>query len=196
MPTDDTRPDSLPWRQLLTKARVALGPYTDRGDVAADSAYAALRAALAAAPATDRERLGLRAADAALALPHRDDGQPCGCDSCMDYAAEDEGVAWHRLSPERRITLRVLDSGDERLSPLRLTIREHEAAAEPGAGEGLDVETLAEAWHDEHRGEYPGARGLIAVEWRYLTDAERDSERRTAARVLARLHAALEGEPR
>lgn len=73
------------------------------------------------------------AADRALAVAHRDDDRPCGCDSCMDYGAEDEGVAWDRLTPARRIAIRVLDSGDDRLAPLATAIRENLAATEPPA---------------------------------------------------------------
>lgn len=67
-------------------------------------------------------------ADRALAVEHREDDQPCGCDDCMSYGAEDEGFDWYRLRPERRIALRVLDSGDDRLAPLAQTICEHEEA--------------------------------------------------------------------
>ncbi len=82
------------------------------------------------------ERPDFMAADRALAVTHREDDQPCGCDDCMSYGAEDSGFDWYKVAPARRIVLRVLDSGDERLAPIATAFREHEEAA---AEEGLDV---------------------------------------------------------
>lgn len=70
------------------------------------------------------------AADRALAVEHREDDQPCGCDECMSYGAEDEGFDWYKVSPARRIVLRVLDSGDDRLAPIATAFREHERESE------------------------------------------------------------------
>ncbi len=86
----------------------------------------------------------------ALALPHRLDDKLCGCDSCMDYAGEDEGFAWDRLPPASRIILRVLDSGDDRFEPIRAAIREHDIDPTPPASavpetRDLDVDRLARA---------------------------------------------------
>ena len=68
------------------------------------------------------------AVDRLLAVEHREDDQACGCDECMSYGAEEMGADWYRLTPARRIALRVLDSGDDRLAALAVTIREHEEA--------------------------------------------------------------------
>ena len=67
----------------------------------------------------------IRNGDRALTPPHRDDDKLCGCDSCMEYWAEDEGVNWSRLIPQRRVALRVMDSGDDRLEPLRTAFVEN-----------------------------------------------------------------------
>lgn len=97
------------------------GPQVGNFILEADARWvAAVRNGAAASP--------LDAADRALAVPHREDDEACGCDDCMDYGAEDVGAAWHRLTPARRIALRVLDSGDDRFAPIVRAIREHDAA--------------------------------------------------------------------
>ncbi len=79
-------------------------------------------------PADSAAPVDWGAIDRLLAVSHREEDEPCACDSCMDYGAEEAGADWYRLSPERRIALRVLDSGDDRLAPLATTIREHDEA--------------------------------------------------------------------
>lgn len=71
------------------------------------------------------------AIDRILAVPHREDDQPCACDECMSYGAEEAGADWYRLSPVRRIALRVLDSDDDRLAPLRDVIHENVNDGDP-----------------------------------------------------------------
>ncbi len=89
------------------------------------------------AASLDAARASFMAADRALAVAHREDDQPCGCDNCMSYGAEDEGFDWYKIAPARRIVLRALDSGDDRLAPLAVAFREHEeAVALEATGEG------------------------------------------------------------
>lgn len=38
------------------------------------------------------EALDLAAIDRLLAVEHREDDQPCSCDECMEYGAEDAGA--------------------------------------------------------------------------------------------------------
>jgi hypothetical protein len=84
------------------------------------------------------DQFSLDTADRALAVPHREDDRPCGCDSCMDYGAEDEGFDWTRIPPANRIAIRVLDSGDDRFALLVTALREHAEAAAPASSAGLD----------------------------------------------------------
>ena len=70
----------------------------------------------------------LASVDRALAVLHREDDKPCGCDGCMSYGAEDEGFNWDKMAPARRIAIRILDSGDDRFAPIVTAIREHDAA--------------------------------------------------------------------
>lgn len=91
------------------------------------------------------DRPDFAAADRALAVPHREDDQACGCDVCMDYGAEDNGADWSRFPAANRIVIRALDSGDERLAPLAEAFRDHETA-----DLAADAEWLAERLHDTY----------------------------------------------
>ncbi|MEK0431475.1 MAG: hypothetical protein RL139_1279 [Gemmatimonadota bacterium] len=101
----------------------------------------------------------------ALALPHRLDDKLCGCDSCMDYAGEDEGFAWDRLPPASRIILRVLDSGDDRFEPIRAAIREHDIDPTPPASAVPETRDLGTAIR--------GARTAARLTLRSLAEAAR-----------------------
>jgi hypothetical protein len=68
------------------------------------------------------------AIDRLLAVAHREDDQPCGCDDCMGYGAEDAGSDWYRIPVANRIVMRILDSGDDRFAPLVKAFRDHEDA--------------------------------------------------------------------
>lgn len=103
---------------------------------------------LAALRVTPVEEPDLTAIDRLLAVPHREDDEPCSCDECMSYGAEDAGADWHRIPPANRIAMRILDGADDRLAALVAAFRDHEAdpRVTPVEGEaGLDVERLAEA---------------------------------------------------
>lgn len=99
----------------------------------------------------------LAAVDRALALAHRTDDKLCGCDSCMEYWAEDEGINWFGLTAARRIVLRVLDSGDDRFEPLVRGISEHD-------------EALA-----NHSPDCPGTTGMPGDGWCCEKEAQRAS---------------------
>lgn len=75
------------------------------------------------------------AIDRMLAVAHdpESEDQACSCDECMAYGAEDAGFDWYRLSPVRRIALRLLDGDDARLAPLRDAINENIAEARESA---------------------------------------------------------------
>lgn len=83
------------------------------------------RAALAA-PRSDA--LDAMAVDRLLALEHREDDEPCSCDECMSYGAEDAGADWYRIPPANRIAMRILDGADERFAALAKAFRDHDAA--------------------------------------------------------------------
>jgi hypothetical protein len=110
-----------------------------------------------------REALDLLAIDRLLAVEHREDDEPCSCDECMSYGAEDEGFDWYRIPAANRIAMRILDGGDERFSEIAKAFRDHGAAlpaAEPvcslGTGGGPclvhlgDVHPAAEPGLDVH----------------------------------------------
>lgn len=76
------------------------------------------------------------ALDRALAVPHRDDDQPCSCDECMAYGAEDSGADWYRIPPANRVAIRILDGADDRLAAIAKAFRDHDEDVSPT----LDVE--------------------------------------------------------
>ena len=78
-------------------------------------------------PAAKRRALAYQV-DRALALPHREDDNPCSCDECMAYGAEDAGADWYRIPSENRVAMRLLDGADDRLAALTQAFRDHEAA--------------------------------------------------------------------
>ncbi len=104
------------------------GPLHGCREVACVESRRLLNATSAATPEPPRSTPDWMAADRSLAVEHREDDQPCGCDECMSYGAEDEGFDWYKVAPPRRIVLRALDSGDDRLAPLAVAFREHEEA--------------------------------------------------------------------
>lgn len=71
----------------------------------------------------------LAAIDRLLAVAHREDDQPCSCDECMSYGAEDVGADWARIPPANRIAIRILDGADDRFAVLAAAFRDHDAAA-------------------------------------------------------------------
>lgn len=73
--------------------------------------------------------LPLEAIDRLLAAPHREDDEPCSCDECMAYGAEDAGADWYRIPPANRIVMRVLDGADDRFAALLAAFRDHDSAA-------------------------------------------------------------------
>lgn len=72
--------------------------------------------------------LDLLAVDRLLAVPHRDDDQPCSCDECMAYGAEDAGADWFRMPVANRIAIRILDGADSRFADLAEAFAAHDAA--------------------------------------------------------------------
>lgn len=76
------------------------------------------------------EALDLAAIDRLLAVEHREDDQPCSCDECMEYGAEDAGADWYRMPAANRIAIRILDGADTRLAVLAAAFRDHDAAVD------------------------------------------------------------------
>ena len=74
-------------------------------------------------------RLRITLAAEPFSVPHREDDEPCACDECMSYGADDEGFDWYRIPAANRIVMRILDGGDSRLAPLVEAFRDHEYAA-------------------------------------------------------------------
>lgn len=75
--------------------------------------------------------------DRLLAVEHRADDEPCSCDECMSYGAEDAGVNWFRIPPANRIAMRILDGADERLAVLAKAFRDHDEAVAAELGQDL-----------------------------------------------------------
>ena len=173
----DTQPDDRPRTEALTPEEqlrwfIKQHAYGDNRAGWLNVLDRALREAEAAAGPRDEswdQRTAFAMAERALAVPHREDDQPCGCDECMAYGAEDEGADWYRFPTPRRIVIRALDSGDDRLAPLAQAVRDHEAAAGTAASttpgprdEGLR-EALDRAF-DRARHEHMGGPSFDSID--------------------------------
>jgi hypothetical protein len=75
----------------------------------------------------ERAGLDMPAIDRLLAVAHREDDEPCSCDECMSYGAEDAGADWYRIPVANRIAMRILDGADDRLAVLAAAFRDHDA---------------------------------------------------------------------